>query len=73
MTADAMPPTRKDFLTGQGRRHALAACIACRNRMGTFPIVVAHPDDEYACAATTYRLVRKLGWIADQATTEKSG
>jgi LmbE family N-acetylglucosaminyl deacetylase len=27
---------------------------------------VAHPDDEYAFAAATYRLVRELGWIADQ-------
>ena len=31
-------------------------------------IVVAHPDDEYAFAATTYRLVRESGWIADQVT-----
>jgi LmbE family N-acetylglucosaminyl deacetylase len=29
-------------------------------------IIVAHPDDEYTFAATTYRLVRELGWIADQ-------
>ena len=29
-------------------------------------IVVAHPDDEYMFAATTYRLVRELGWAADQ-------
>lgn len=29
-------------------------------------IVVAHPDDEYMFAATTYRLVRELGWTADQ-------
>jgi len=29
-------------------------------------IVVAHPDDEYAFAATTYRLVREAGWTADQ-------
>lgn len=29
-------------------------------------IVVAHPDDEYMFAATTYRLVRELGWSADQ-------
>ena len=33
---------------------------------GKLLIVVAHPDDEYACAATTYRLVRELGWVADQ-------
>jgi len=28
-------------------------------------IVAAHPDDEYAFAATTYRLTRELGWTAD--------
>jgi len=33
---------------------------------GRILIAVAHPDDEYACAATTYRLVRELGWVADQ-------
>jgi LmbE family N-acetylglucosaminyl deacetylase len=27
--------------------------------------VVAHPDDEYAFAATTYRMTRELGWAAD--------
>lgn len=29
-------------------------------------IVVAHPDDEYMFAATTFRLVRELHWTADQ-------
>src|ERR1700735_3848912 len=29
-------------------------------------MAVAHPDDEYAFAATTYRMVRELGWAADQ-------
>jgi LmbE family N-acetylglucosaminyl deacetylase len=29
-------------------------------------IVVAHPDDEYAFAATVYRITRELGGIADQ-------
>ena len=28
--------------------------------------VVAHPDDEYAFAATTYRIARELGGIVDQ-------
>jgi LmbE family N-acetylglucosaminyl deacetylase len=28
-------------------------------------IVAAHPDDEYAFAATTYRLTRELSWTAD--------
>jgi LmbE family N-acetylglucosaminyl deacetylase len=30
-------------------------------------IVVAHPDDEYALAATTYRMTHDLGWAADLA------
>lgn len=29
-------------------------------------IVVAHPDDEYAFAATTYRIARELGGLVDQ-------
>jgi len=29
-------------------------------------MVVAHPDDEYMFAATTYRLAHELGWTADQ-------
>ena len=29
-------------------------------------IVVAHPDDEYALAATVYRITHELGGIADQ-------
>jgi LmbE family N-acetylglucosaminyl deacetylase len=32
---------------------------------GKLLIVAAHPDDEYAFAATTYRLTRELGWAAD--------
>ena len=45
---------------------------------GTQPkllIVVAHPDDEYMFAATTYRLVRELHWVADQVviTNGESG
>jgi LmbE family N-acetylglucosaminyl deacetylase len=34
---------------------------------GKLLIFVAHPDDEYAVAGSTYRLVRESGWIADQA------
>jgi LmbE family N-acetylglucosaminyl deacetylase len=29
-------------------------------------LVVAHPDDEYTCAATIYRLSRELGTVVDQ-------
>jgi LmbE family N-acetylglucosaminyl deacetylase len=47
---------------------ALAAPAAASSSDGgqKLLIVVAHPDDEYTFAATTYRLVRELGWIADQ-------
>lgn len=40
--------------------------LSARAGPGKLLIVVAHPDDEYECAATTYRLVRELGWTADQ-------
>ena len=38
-------------------------------------IIAAHPDDEYAFAAATYRLVQESGWIADQVviTNGESG
>jgi LmbE family N-acetylglucosaminyl deacetylase len=54
--------TRKHFL--------LALPAAVRSALGAqarpkLLIVVAHPDDEYAFAATTYRLTRELGWAAD--------
>jgi LmbE family N-acetylglucosaminyl deacetylase len=35
---------------------------------GKLLIVVAHPDDEYAFAATVYRLIRESGWVGDQVT-----
>lgn len=62
MQADGIPLTRKEFL------FALAAPIllSARTGPGKLLIVVAHPDDEYAFAATTYRLVHELGWTADQ-------
>jgi len=64
-------PTRKDFLLAmsgaalaQRLQEQLPAQPAPQIRKVL--IVVAHPDDEYAFAATTYRLVRELGWAADQ-------
>jgi len=59
-------PNRRDFLkavTTLGFAPALATAGNIRPKL---LIVVAHPDDEYMFAATTYRLVRELGWIADQ-------
>ena len=56
--------TRKDFLL------ALPAAAVAQNMAGEpvrpkLLLIVAHPDDEYAFAATTYRLTRELGWAAD--------
>lgn len=59
--------TRKEFLGALAAPAMLPALRAAeRAASGRLLIVVAHPDDEYACAATTYRLVRELGWTADQ-------
>jgi len=63
-------PTRKEFLqavTGLVMIPVLPA--AERRQPGGQPkvlMVVAHPDDEYAFAATAYRITRELGGIADQ-------
>ena len=65
MTGRATLPTRHEFLltlTGA----ALAPTATAQTNGKKLLIVVAHPDDEYAFAATTYRLVRELGWTADQ-------
>ena len=66
MSMDAMPPTRKDFLLAMAGAALLPGMVAAETAPGKLLIVVAHPDDEYAFAATTYRLVRELGWTADQ-------
>jgi N-acetylglucosamine malate deacetylase 2 len=68
MATDEPLPTRKDFL----RVIVIAGGALLPQLLNSQPgpgkllIVVAHPDDEYAFAATTYRLVREAGWIADQ-------
>jgi len=66
MSMDAMPPTRKDFPLAMAGAALLPSIGAAQTAPGKLLIVVAHPDDEYAFAATTYRLVRELGWTADQ-------
>ena len=68
MSADAMQPTRKDFLLGMAGAALLPHLAAAQTSPGKLLIVVAHPDDEYAFAASTYRLVREAGWIADRVT-----
>ncbi len=50
-------------------RRAAGFLDGMRAKSGDQPkllIVVAHPDDEYMFAATTYRLARELHWVADQ-------
>lgn len=61
-------PTRKEFLLVASGAALLASQLGAQQQTHAHKalIVVAHPDDEYAFAATTYRLVRELGWVADQ-------
>ena len=67
MRSDEALPTRKDFLLAFAGGPLLSRTAAAAHPAGRkILIVVAHPDDEYACAATTYRLVRELGWTADE-------
>jgi LmbE family N-acetylglucosaminyl deacetylase len=71
--AERAQPTRKDFLLAMSGAallpRQLPAQQPAQQPMGQTRkvlMVVAHPDDEYAFAATTYRMVRELGWAADQ-------
>jgi LmbE family N-acetylglucosaminyl deacetylase len=68
-------PTRKDFLLACAAATLTPAAMAAEASTRKILIVVAHPDDEYAFAATTYRLVREQGWTADQVviTNGESG
>jgi LmbE family N-acetylglucosaminyl deacetylase len=56
-------PNRRDFVKSFALIPTLARAASGRPKL---LIVVAHPDDEYTFAATTFRLVRELGWVADQ-------
>ena len=69
------PPTRKDFLMAMAGAALLTPEAVAEPARGKLLIVVAHPDDEYAFAAATYRLVRECGWAADQVviTNGESG
>jgi N-acetylglucosamine malate deacetylase 2 len=75
MSHDSALPTRKDFLLAITGAAFLPQMLEAQASPGKLLIVVAHPDDEYECAATTYRLVRELGWTADQliVTSGESG
>ena len=56
--------TRQTFLLAVPEA-LLAQPLAAETTRPKLLIVAAHPDDEYAFAATTYRLARELGWAAD--------
>ena len=66
MAGDGTLPTRKEFLLAMAGAALLPEVLTAKPQRGKLLIVVAHPDDEYACAATTYHMVRELGWTADQ-------
>jgi LmbE family N-acetylglucosaminyl deacetylase len=66
MASDAAYPTRKEFLLAMAGAALLPQTLPAQTVPGKLLIVVAHPDDESECAATTYRLVHELGWTADQ-------
>lgn len=72
---DSHLPTRKDFLITLAGGALLSRVNAAEPSRGKLLIVAAHPDDEYAFTAATYRLVRECGWIADQVvlTNGESG
>jgi LmbE family N-acetylglucosaminyl deacetylase len=56
--------TRQAFLLALPEA-LLAKTLAAEASRPKLLIVAAHPDNEYAFAATTYRLTRELGWTAD--------
>jgi LmbE family N-acetylglucosaminyl deacetylase len=66
MAGDGALRTRKEFLLAMTGVALLPQVLSAKPQPGKLLIVVAHPDDEYACAATTYHMVRELGWTADQ-------
>jgi N-acetylglucosamine malate deacetylase 2 len=63
MSCDSALP----ILLGMAGAALLPQALARQTGPGKLLIVMAHPDDEYECAATTWRLF-ELGWIADQVT-----
>lgn len=63
---EALLPSRKEFLLALAGGALLPQLAPAQIGGGKLLIVTAHPDDEYAFAAVTYRLVRECGWTADQ-------
>ncbi len=73
--SESLLPSRKDFLCAIAGSALIPGVAAAQPSKGKLLIVAAHPDDEYAFAASTYRLARECGWIVDQAvvTNGESG
>lgn len=71
----AILPTRKDFIMTVAGAALVPGLAWGENERHKLLIVAAHPDDEYAFAGATYRLVRESGWLADQVviTNGESG
>ena len=61
-------PTRKEFLLRVAGMTVAPATLAAQPSAAApkVLIVVAHPDDEYAFAATVYRITKELGGSVDQ-------
>jgi LmbE family N-acetylglucosaminyl deacetylase len=66
MATETPLTTRKDFLRNLAGLALLPTGAPAQSTPPKLLLVVAHPDDEYMCAASTYRLVHELGWTADQ-------
>jgi len=66
MQVDGAALSRKEFLLALAAPVLAPETLPARDGGGKLLIAVAHPDDEYAFAATTYHLVREQGWSADQ-------
>lgn len=69
----------RSALTVTRREFALMTAAAALPALQAEPaglkvlIVVAHPDDEYAFAASVYRLARELGAVVDQVVISDGG
>src|SRR5262249_33720708 len=73
MQVDGAALSRKEFLLALAAPVLAPETLPARDGARKLLIAVAHPDDEYAFAATTYHLVREQGWSADQVVITEAG
>jgi LmbE family N-acetylglucosaminyl deacetylase len=67
MARDVLVQIRKEFLMSM--TGAATAAVTPQSASAGSPkvlLVVAHPDDEYAVAATVYRITHEIGGVVDQ-------